>query len=86
MKAGDLVTLSQYGAHLGTIPVQYRNYWRDTDPIFGIVTEIQSVDNPWGHLSKNEQRKYIVRWNVDDLKGRTWHGRYFYRNDLKFFK
>jgi len=85
VKVGDLVTLSQYGQNLGTIPHQYRRVWHpDAPPLYGIITAIQ--DNLWAHLSENEQKKFIIKWNVDDLTGRTWHGRYFYRNDLKFFR
>ena len=85
MKVGDLVTLSQYGMNLGTIPHQYRRAWLpDAPPLYGIITEIQES---WcEHLSPNERRKFIVKWNVDDLTGRTWYGRYFFRNDLKFFR
>ena len=87
MKVGDLVTLSQYGMNLGTIPHKYTRWWSPDSPdLFGIVTEVRQVKNPHGHLSNNEQKKYVVNWNVEDLRGRTYYGGYFYRNDLKFFR
>jgi len=86
VKVGDLVTLSQYGMNLGTIPHHYRRAWHpDSPPLFGIITEIQEVNAVY-QLSVNERQKYIVKWNVDDLTGRTYYGRYFYRNDLKYFR
>tara|TARA_R100001079_G_C4345437_1_gene108804 strand:- start:142 stop:399 length:258 start_codon:yes stop_codon:yes gene_type:complete len=85
MKVGDLVTLSQYALGLSTIPPKYRRWWApDAPSLYGIITEIREREDKM--LSENEKREFVVKWNVDDLTGRYYYARYFYRKDLKYFR
>ena len=86
MKVGDLVTLSQYGQNLGSIPYRFKTYSGRKERLIGLVTEVRNVGEMARYLSENECVQYRVRWVAEGPPGRDYFASYFYRNDLKFIR
>ena len=85
MRIGDLVTLSQYGKNLTSIPYAFKGIRRG--PVIGIITDIRMLEAPSpGWYSENECTRYYIRWNEENLHGRDWRSKYFYRKDLKYIR
>ena len=91
MRVGDLVALSSYGSKLDALYTYSDNfrskYYKDKQPLVGIVTQTTTPEYGHNYYSDNEQMRYHIKWlkpNGPVGRNGKFGIKYFYRNDLKF--